>query len=325
MRNVSGISQTESKKASDLFLKCRYLDEITGGRGIVFATGTPVSNSMAELYTLQRYLQYDELESKKLTYFDSWASTFGETVSTLELNPTGTKYQMKTSFSKFHNLPELMSMFKEVADIKTKDTLNLPTPEVERHIIKLPASDIQKEIIQGLGERADMIRGGGSDPRMDNMLKITSDGRKLALDQRMINPLLEDFEQSKLNVASQNIFKIWKDTKEERLIQMVFCDLSTPKDFDYQKEIYSDAYNELKKKLVEKGIPPEEIAFIHEAKTDVQKEELFTKVRTGDIRVIIGSTEKMGAGTNIQEKAIALHHLDCPWRASDLGQRERKN
>ena len=325
MRNVSGISQTESKKATDLFLKCRYLDEITDSKGTVFATGTPVSNSMTEIYTLQRYLQYDELEEKRLTYFDSWASTFGEAVSTLELNSTGTKYQMKTSFSKFHNLPELMAMFKEVADIKTKETLNLPTPEVERHIVSLPASQVQKEYIEKLGERADKIHNGDINPVIDNMLKITNEGRKLALEQRIINPLLEDFESSKLNSATENVYKIWQETKDKKLTQMIFCDLSTPKDFDYKKEIYSDAYNELKKKLVEKGIPEEEIAFIHEAKTDVKKEELFSKVRAGDVRIIIGSTEKMGAGTNIQNKAIALHHIDCPWRASDLGQRERKN
>ena len=325
MRNVSGISQTESKKATDLFLKCRYLDEITGSRGTVFATGTPVSNSMAEIYTLQRYLQYDELEKKQLTYFDAWASTFGETVTTMELNPTGTKYQMKTSFSKFHNLPELMAMFKEIADIKTKESLNLPTPEVERHIVNLPASNIQKEYIKELGERAEKIYKGEVKPVNDNMLKITNEGRKIALDQRIINPLLEDYENSKLNSVSANVYNIWENTKDKKLTQIVFCDLSTPKDFDYQKEVYSDAYNDLKKKLVEKGIPEEEIVFIHEAKTDVKKEELFLKVRSGDVRVIIGSTEKMGAGTNIQNKAIALHHIDCPWRASDLEQRERKN
>ena len=317
MRNVAGVGQTEAQKSSDLFMKCRYLDEITDGKGVVFATGTPISNSMTELYTMQRYLQYNKLVDLGLSNFDAWASTFGETVTALELSPEGNGYRAKTRFAKFFNLPELMSTFREIADIKTADVLDLDVPEVERHNVLTKPSGQQKDILAGLAERAENVRSGAVDPSKDNMLKITNDGRKLALDQRLINPMLPDFEGSKLNACADNIFSLWDKTKEDRLAQMVFCDLSTP-DGAGKFNVYDD----LKEKLIAKGIPENEIAFIHDAKTNQQKQDIFSQVRSGKIRVIIGSTSKMGAGTNCQDKLIALHHLDCPWRPADLQQRE---
>lgn len=322
MRNVGGIAQTEAQKSSDLFMKCRYLDEITGGKGSVFATGTPVSNSMAELYTMQRYLQYSGLKENSLEHFDNWASTFGETVTAIELAPEGTGYRAKTRFAKFHNLPELMSMFKEVADIQTAETLNLPTPEFENINVVVKPSEIQEEMVKALGERAEKIRSGTVDATEDNMLKITNEGRKLALDQRLMNPLLPDSESSKVNSCAENVYRIWNENSDKKSTQLVFCDLSTPKDLKgYEKEEFTDVYNELKKKLIQKGIPPDEIAFIHEADNEVKKKELFSKVRKGQVRVLMGSTQKMGAGTNVQDKLIATHHLDCAWKPSDLTQR----
>ena len=322
MRNVGGIAQTEAQKSSDLFMKCRYLDEITGGKGTVFATGTPISNSMAELYTMQRYLQYGELRKNELEHFDNWASTFGETITAIELAPEGTGYRAKTRFAKFHNLPELMSMFKEVADIQTAETLNLPTPEFENINVVVKPSEIQQEMVKALGERAEKIRSGAVDATEDNMLKITNEGRKLALDQRLMNPLLSDSESSKVNSCCENIYRIWDENSDKKSTQLVFCDLSTPKDLKgYEKEEFTDVYNELKKKLIQKGIPPDEIAFIHEADNEAKKKELFSKVRKGQVRVLIGSTQKMGAGTNVQDKLIATHHLDCAWKPSDLTQR----
>ncbi len=322
MRNVGGIAQTEAQKSSDLFMKCRYLDEITGGKGTVFATGTPVSNSMAELYTMQRYLQYDELKKNELEHFDNWASTFGETVTAIELAPEGTGYRAKTRFAKFHNLPELMSMFKEVADIQTAETLKLPTPDVENINVVVKPSEMQQDMVTELGERAEAIRNGSVDATVDNMLKITNEGRKLALEQRLMNPLLPDSDTSKVNSCAENIYNIWKDNAESKATQLVFCDLSTPKDMKgYEKEEFTDVYNELRKKLIQKGIPPDEIAFIHEADNEVKKKELFSKVRQGEVRVLMGSTSKMGAGTNVQDKLIATHHLDCAWKPSDLTQR----
>ena len=316
MRNVGGIAQTEAQKSSDLFMKCRYLDEITGGRGTVFATGTPISNSMVELYTIQRYLQYETLVENDLQHFDSWASTFGETVTAYELKPEGTGYRTKTRFAKFYNLPELMAMFKEVADIKTADTLNLPTPTPHYHNVAVKPSDFQKVMVAELGERAEKVRNNQVDASVDNMLKITNDGRKLALDQRMINPLLPDFEGSKINACIDNIFMIWQENADKKSAQLVFCDLSTPKP-DAEFSVYTD----IRKKLIERGVPKSEISFIHEAKTEAQKQELFKKVRKGEVRVLLGSTQKMGAGTNVQNKLIALHDIDCPWRPSDLEQR----
>lgn len=316
MRNVGGIAQTEAQKSSDLFMKCRYLDEITGGRGTVFATGTPISNSMVELYTIQRYLQYETLVENDLQHFDSWASTFGETVTAYELKPEGTGYRTKTRFAKFYNLPELMAMFKEVADIKTADTLNLPTPTPHYHNVAVKPSDFQKAMVAELGERAEKVRNNQVDASVDNMLKITNDGRKLALDQRMINPLLPDFEGSKINACIDNIFMIWQENADKKSAQLVFCDLSTPKP-DAEFSVYTD----IRKKLIERGVPESEISFIHEAKTEAQKQELFKKVRKGEVRVLLGSTQKMGAGTNVQNKLIALHDIDCPWRPSDLEQR----
>lgn len=316
MRNVGGIAQTEAQKSSDLFMKCRYLDEITGGRGTVFATGTPISNSMVELYTIQRYLQYETLVENGLQHFDSWASTFGETVTAYELKPEGTGYRTKTRFAKFYNLPELMTMFKEVADIKTADTLNLPTPTPHYHNVAVKPSDFQKAMVAELGERAEKVRNNQVDASVDNMLKITNDGRKLALDQRMINPLLPDFEGSKINACIDNIFMIWQENADKKSAQLVFCDLSTPKP-DAEFSVYTD----IRKKLIERGVPKSEISFIHEAKTEAQKQELFKKVRKGEVRVLLGSTQKMGAGTNVQNKLIALHDIDCPWRPSDLEQR----
>ena len=316
MRNVGGIAQTEAQKSSDLFMKCRYLDEITGGRGTVFATGTPISNSMVELYTIQRYLQYETLVENGLQHFDSWASTFGETVTAYELKPEGTGYRTKTRFAKFYNLPELMAMFKEVADIKTADTLKLPTPTPHYHNVAVKPSDFQKAMVAELGERAEKVRNNQVDASVDNMLKITNDGRKLALDQRMINPLLPDFEGSKINACIDNIFMIWQENSDKKSAQLVFCDLSTPKP-DAGFSVYTD----IRRKLIERGVPESEISFIHEAKTEAQKQELFKKVRKGEVRVLLGSTQKMGAGTNVQNKLIALHDIDCPWRPSDLEQR----
>lgn len=316
MRNVAGIGQSEAFKSSDMFMKCRYMDEMTGGKGVVFATGTPVSNSMTELYTMQRYLQYESLKKNNLEHFDSWASTFGETVSAFELSPEGTGYRVKTRFSKFYNLPELMSMFKEVADIQTADMLNLPTPEAHYEVIKTLPSEEQKEILKSLSERADDVRNKAVEPDEDNMLKITNDGKKLALDQRLINPLLPDNSDSKVNVCVKNVFAIWYKTKDDRSTQLLFSDMSTPKG-DGEFNIYDD----IREKLVAMGIPKEEIAFIHEANSDKQKDELFAKVRKGDVRILLGSTQKMGAGTNVQNKLIALHDLDVPWRPADLEQR----
>lgn len=317
MRNVGGIAQTEAQKSSDLFMKCRYLDEITDGRGVVFATGTPISNSMVELYTIQRYLQYGTLQKHRLQHFDSWASNFGETVTAIELSPEGTGYRTKTRFAKFYNLPELMSMFKNIADIQTADMIKLPVPKANYHNIALKPSEIQKEMVQELGERAERVRNKMVDSNIDNMLLITNDGRKLALDQRLINPMLGDSETGKATACAENVFEIWKKTAESKSTQMIFCDLSTPKN-DGSFNVYDD----IKKKLTEKGIPENEIAYIHNAKTEMQKKELFNKVREGNVRVLMGSTAKMGAGTNVQQKLIALHHIDCPWRPSDLQQRE---
>ena len=316
MRNVGGIAQTEAQKSSDLFMKCRYLDELTGGRGTVFATGTPISNSMVELYTIQRYLQYNTLVKNNLQHFDSWASTFGETVTAVELTPEGTGYRAKTRFAKFYNLPELMAMFKEVADIKTADMLELPVPDAHFHNVAVKPSEMQKEMVASLAERAEKVRGGGVDSSIDNMLKITNDGRKLALDQRMLNDMLPDFEGSKINACVDNIYRIWEETADKKSAQLVFCDLSTPKN-----DGTFSVYNDIRKKLIERGVPESEVRFIHEADTDVKKKELFQKTRKGEVRVLLGSTQKMGAGTNVQDRLIALHDVDCPWRPSDLEQR----
>lgn len=316
MRNVGGIAQTEAQKSSDLFMKTQYLDEITGGRGVVFATGTPISNSMVELYTMQRYLQYNTLCRHDLQHFDAWASTFGETITAIELTPEGSGYRPKTRFAKFYNLPELMSMFKEVADIQTADMLKLPVPEAEYKNIAVKPSDIQSEMVKSLSERAEKVRNGGVDSSQDNMLLITNDGRKLALDQRMIDPLLPDFEGSKVNALVDNVYRIWDETTPNKSAQLVFCDLSTPKssnDFS--------VYNDIRDKLIKKGIPSDEVQFIHDANTETKKAELFKKVRSGEVRVLMGSTQKMGAGTNVQNKLIAMHDLDCPWRPADLEQR----
>ena len=316
MRNVGGIAQTEAQKSSDLFMKCQYLDEITGGRGVIFATGTPISNSMVELYTIQRYLQYSTLEEMGLLNFDDWAANYGETVTAIELSPEGSGYRSKTRFAKFYNLPELMSTFKMVADIQTADMLKLPVPKTNFHTEVIKPSPMQEDMVKSLADRAEEIRAGNVDPSVDNMLRITNDGRKLALDMRLINPLTPDTENSKTSICARNVFDIWKHTMENRSAQMIFCDLSTPKG-DGTFNIYDD----LKQKLMEKGIPEAEIAYIHDANTEVRKKELFAKVRSGEVRVLIGSTAKMGAGTNCQDKLIALHDLDCPWRPSDLAQR----
>jgi len=317
MRNVGGIAQTEAQKSSDLFMKCRYLDEITGNRGTVFATGTPVSNSMVELYSVQRYLQYDTLAQNGLQHFDSWASTFGETVTALELAPEGTNYRAKTRFAKFYNLPELMQMFREAADIQTADMLKLPVPKVNYHNIKTKPSEIQTEMVASLAKRAEKVRARLVEPNIDNMLKITNDGRKLALDQRMIDPMLPDEPDSKVNVCVDNVYRIWEEHAATKATQLVFCDLSTPKN-DGTFNVYDD----MREKLIARGIPAEQIRFIHEATTDAQKKELFGKVRSGEVRVLFGSTPKMGAGTNVQDRLIAIHNLDCPWRPSDLEQRQ---
>lgn len=317
MRNVGGIAQTEAQKSSDLFMKCRYLDEITGNRGTIFATGTPISNSMVELYSVQRYLQYDTLMQNGLQHFDSWASTFGETVTALELAPEGTNYRAKTRFAKFFNLPELLMMFREVADIQTADMLKLPVPKVNYHNVKTKPSEIQTEMVAGLAKRAEKVRARLVEPNIDNMLKITNDGRKLALDQRMIDPMLPDDPNSKVNACIDNVYRIWEEHADTRATQLIFCDLSTPKN-DGTFNVYDD----IREKLIAHGVPAEQIRFIHEATTDAQKKELFGKVRSGEVRVLLGSTPKMGAGTNVQDRLIAIHNLDCPWRPSDLEQRQ---
>ena len=317
MRNVAGLAQTEAQKSADLFMKCRYLDELTGGRGIVFATGTPISNSMTEMYTMQRYLQYETLRRQGLTHFDAWASTFGETITSIELAPEGTGYRAKTRFARFYNLPELIAMFKQVADIQTADMLNLPVPTVNYHNVVMKPSEHQRDMVASLAERAERVRNGMVEPTVDNMLKITNDGRKLALDQRLVNGMLPDNEESKVNACMDNIYRVWEAGEEKKLTQLVFCDLSTP-----HNDGTFNVYDDLKAKLMERGIPAEEIAFIHDAKTEVQKAALFTSVRRGLVRVLIGSTAKMGAGTNVQRKLAAEHHLDIPWRPSDIEQRE---
>ena len=317
MRNVGGISQTEAQKSSDLYMKCRYLDELTGGRGVVFATGTPISNSMVELYTMQKYLQHDTLQGNELLHFDAWASTFGETVTAIELAPEGTGYRAKTRFAKFYNLPELMSMFKEIADIQTADMLNLPVPKANYHHVALKPSEHQKEMVADLSERDERVRNKMVDSSQDNMLMITNDGRKLALDQRLVNPLLPDSDTGKVSACADNIFAIWQRTTKQKSTQLAFCDLSTPK-----SDGTFNVYDDLRDKLIAKGIPAEQVAYIHSANTEQQKKELFGKVCNGGVRVLLGSTAKMGAGTNVQKKLVALHHLDCPWRPADLQQRE---
>ena len=314
MRNVSGIAQTEAMKSSDLYMKCRYLDEITGGRGVVFATGTPISNSMVELYTIQRYLQMDALQEQGFQHFDAWAANYGETVTAIELAPEGTGYRAKTCFSKFNNLPELISVFKNVADIQTADMLNLPVPEAHYHNIALKPSEYQKEMVASLAERAEQVRNKQVDSSVDNMLLITNDGRKLALDQRLINPMLPSDPESKASKCAETVFDIWQHTAEKRSTQMIFCDLSTPKG----EGIFS-VYDDVRDKLLVMGVPENEIVYIHDAKTEAQKKDLFAKVRAGQVRVLLGSTQRMGAGTNCQQKLVALHHLDCPWRPSDVG------
>ena len=343
MRNVAGLSTTDAQKSSDMLLKCRYIDEITGNRGIVFATGTPVSNSMTELFTMMRYLQHDTLQKKGLAHFDCWASTFGETTTAIELAPEGTGYRARTRFSKFFNLPELMNMFKEVADIKTSDQLNLPVPKAIYHNEVTQPTEIQQGMVKELSERASKIHTGTVDPSIDNMLKVTSDGRKLGLDQRIINPDLPDDPMSKVNLCVDNIFRIWENGKADRLTQLVFSDLSTPKkqtqndkiaaksvsaevhgiteSIDVPTKSVFTVYEDIRDKLIARGVPKSEIAFIHDADTEVKKKDLFAKVRSGTVRVLIGSTQKMGAGTNVQDKLIALHDLDCPWRPGDLAQR----
>ena len=333
MRNVGGIAQTEAQKSSDLFMKCRYLDEITGGRGIIFATGTPISNSMVELYTIQRYLQMSALEEQGLQHFDSWAANYGETVTAIELSPEGTGYRAKTRFAKFYNLPELMSLFKNVADIQTADMLKLPVPEAHYHNIALKPSEYQKQIVASLAERAEKVRNREVDSRVDNMLLITNDGRKLALDQRLVNPMLPSDPDSKAAKCAENVFEIWQRTADQRSTQMIFCDLSTPgkerpiemvqkEDGSFGMAPFQNVYEDIRTKLIELGVPENEIAFIHNAKSEVQKKDLFGKVRNGQVRILLGSTQRMGAGTNCQQKLVALHHLDCPWRPSDLQQRE---
>ena len=314
---MGGIAQTEAQKSSDMFAKCQYLDELTGGKGITFATGTPISNSMTELYTNMRYLQYDTLQQMGLGHFDAWASSFGETQTAIELAPEGTGYRAKTRFAKFYNLPELIALFKECADVQTPDMLNLPIPKAEYENVVLQPSEYQKEMVASLAERAEAVRDRRVEPHEDNMLKITNDGRKLALDQRLINPLLPDEEHSKVNALVQKVYEIWDRTKADKSAQLIFCDSSTPK-----KDGTFNVYDALKEKLMQKGVPEQEIAFIHDANTDVQKAKLFTKVRSGQVRFLLGSTSKMGAGTNVQDKLIALHHLDVPWRPADIEQQE---
>jgi len=316
MRNVAGLSTSEAQKSSDMFMKCRYMDELTGGRGVIFATGTPVSNSMTELYTVMRYLQYGTLQKKNLTHFDCWASTFGETTTAIELAPEGTGYRARTRFAKFFNLPELMNMFKEVADIKTSDQLHLPVPDAKFETVVVQPSDFQKDMVAELSERAAAVHAGIVDPSEDNMLKITSDGRKIGLDQRLMNPMLPDDPNSKLNACVGNILRIYEDGNAEQLTQLVFCDLSTPK-----KDGTFNVYDDIKTKLMANGVPSEQIAFIHDADTEAKKKDLFAKVRSGQVRVLLGSTQKMGAGTNVQDRLVAVHHLDVGWRPSDMTQR----
>lgn len=320
MNNVAGINNTEAQKSTDLYMKCRYLDEITGGKGVVFATGTPISNSMVELYTMQKYLQHSTLKKYHLEHFDAWASTFGETTTTLELKPEGTGYKARTRFAHFYNLPELMSMFKEIADIQTADMLSLPVPNAHFNNIAVKPSELQKEMVESLSERAEKVRSGAVEPTQDNMLKITNDGRKLALDQRMIDPLLPDNENSKVNACIDEVYRIWDEGKEDRLTQLIFCDLSTPKPLD-ENVLFTDVYNDIRNKLIAKGVPESEIAFIHNADSEAKKKDLFAKVRKGEVRVLLGSTQKMGAGTNVQDRLIAIHDIDCPWRPADLEQR----
>ena len=316
MRNVAGLSTSEAQKSSDMFGKCRYMNELTGGRGVIFATGTPVSNSMTELYTVMRYLQYGTLQQKGLTHFDCWASTFGETSTAIELAPEGTGYRARTRFAKFFNLPELMNMFKEVADIKTSDQLHLPVPEAKFETVVVKPSDIQKDMVAELSKRAAAVHSGAVDAAEDNMLCITNDGRKIGLDQRLMNPLLPDDPDSKLNACVRNVLKIWEEGKDQKLTQLLFCDLSTPKG-DGQFNVYDD----IKKKLLAAGVPESEVAFIHTADTEAKKKELFSKVRAGKVRVLLGSTQKMGAGTNVQDRLVAVHHLDVGWKPSDMTQR----
>ena len=344
MRNVAGLSTSDAQKSSDMLLKCRYIDEMTDSKGVVFATGTPVSNSMTELYTMMRYLQHDTIRDKGLAHFDCWASTFGETTTAIELAPEGTGYRARTRFAKFFNLPELMNLFKEAADIKTSDQLNLPTPKAIYHNVVAQPTEIQKDMVQELSQRAAKVHSGAVDASVDNMLKITSDGRKLGLDQRIINPDLPDEPQSKVNLCVDNIYKIYEDGQADKLTQLVFCDLSTPKNIKTSKRAAKAAggnldnpelhaleqltelgdeqeftiYDDIRDKLVNRGIPREEIAFIHEANTEVRKKDLYAKVRSGQVRVLMGSTFKMGAGMNVQDRLIALHDLDCPWRPGDL-------
>lgn len=322
MRNVAGLSTSDAQKSSDMFAKCRYLDELTGGKGVIFATGTPISNSMTEMYTIQRYLQYDRLQEMGMGHFDCWASRFGETTTSLELAPEGTGYRARTRFARFFNLPELMAIFREVADIKTADQLNLPTPEVEYHTLAAKPTEHQQIMVKELSERAEAIHKGAVEPEIDNMLKVTNDGRKLGLDQRLINPTLPDEENTKVNMCVANVLKYWRDGEKDRLTQLVFCDISTPQAGVKEQEGFRNVYADIKQKLVDGGMEPEQVAFIHEAKTDLQKKELFAKVRSGQVRVLIGSTAKMGAGTNVQDRLIASHDLDCPWRPRDLIQRE---
>ena len=317
MRNIAGIAQTDAQKSSDMFAKCQYLDEITGGKGVTFATGTPVSNSMVELYTIMRYLQYDTLQKLHLGHFDSWAASFGETVTAIELSPEGTGYRAKTRFARFFNLPELISLFKESADVQTADMLNLPVPEAEYINEVLKPSETQQEMVSSFADRAEQVRNGNVNPKIDNMLKITNDGRKLALDQRLINNLLPDEPESKVNLCVENAYQVWEESTPDKSTQLIFCDLSTPK-----ADGTFNVYDDVREKLVAKGIPREEIAFIHEANTETKKAELFAKVRSGQVRILLGSTPKLGAGTNIQDRLIALHHLDCPWKPSDLEQQE---
>jgi N12 class adenine-specific DNA methylase len=316
MRNVAGLSTSEAQKSSDMFGKCRYLDEITGGRGVIFATGTPLSNSMTEMYTLMRYLQYNTLQQKGLTHFDAWASTFGETTIAIELAPEGTGYRARTRFAKFFNLPELMAMFKEAADIKTSDQLHLPVPDAKFETVVVKPSEIQQDMVQALSERAAEVHSGSVNPSVDNMLKITSDGRKIGLDQRLMNSALPDDPNSKLNACVNNVLRIWNDTKEQKLTQLIFCDMSTPKG-DGSFNVYDD----IRTKLLNAGVPEQEIEFIHNAGTENKKAELFSKVRSGQVRVLLGSTAKMGAGTNVQTLLVAVHHLDVGWRPSDMTQR----
>ena len=316
MRNVAGIPQTEAQKSSDMFAKCQYMDELTGGKGITFATGTPISNSMTELYTNMRYLQYGTLKRLGMTQFDSWAASFGETQTAIELAPEGVGYRTKRRFSRFFNLPELISVFKEAADIKTADMLNLPVPEAQYENVVLKPSEYQKEMVASLANRAEAVRNQLVSPYQDNMLRITNDGRKLALDQRLINEMLPANENSKVAVCAEKSYHIWEETTSERSTQLIFCDLSTPR--KNRDESFS-VYDELKSLLMKKGVPEDEIAFIHDANTDQKKAELFAKVRSGQVRFLIGSTSKMGAGTNVQDRLIALHHLDVPWRPSDVG------